>query len=71
MKNPLLLKETPLIFFKKCEQLVQKQKNKFEMNFKKVSVYQKEEIMAKTLNKEKIYVHDKTLVKPLSYTRYC
>jgi hypothetical protein len=70
MSNPLLLQETPLIFFKKCEQLVQKQKNKFEMNFKQVSLKQKEEILKKTKNSEKIFMHDKTLVKPLSYNRY-
>ena len=70
MKNPLLLQETPLIFFKKCEQLVQKQKKKFEMDFKQVSIKQKSQILKKTKNSEKMFVHDKTLVKPLSYNRY-
>lgn len=69
MKDPALLKETPLIFFKKCEQLVRKQKSKFEMNFKQVTFKQKEDILAKTSHSEKMFLHDKTLVKPLSYSR--
>ena len=64
-----ILKQIPLTYFEKCEQLVKKQKNKFEFDFKQVSSKQKEEILGKKIFTEKVYLHDKTLVKPLSYSR--
>jgi hypothetical protein len=70
MNNPSVLEQTPLVFFKKCEQLVHKQKKKFEMNYKQVSLKQKHEIMKISSMNERAYLHDKTLVKPLSYSRY-
>ena len=70
MKNKAILEHTPMVFLKKCEQLVQKQSKKFEMNFKQVTMSQKDNIMGKSSNYERVYLNDKTLVKPLSYPRY-
>ena len=70
MNNKSILEHTPLVFLKKCDQLVQKQSKKFEMNFKQVSSNQKEKIMGKPSNYDRVFLNDKTLVKPLSYSRY-
>lgn len=71
MNDQQILKTTPFIFFKKCEQLVHKQKHKFELNFKSVTFRDKNEILTKnTQINDSFLLNDKTVIKPLSISKY-